>query len=37
MQDMLDTVKAETGYDPAVCAARWLRTPEVPTALAACP
>ncbi|TWO73209.1 M1 family metallopeptidase [Caenimonas sedimenti] len=32
MQDLLDTVRQETGYDPAACAASWLRSSTIPTA-----
>lgn len=31
MQDLLDTVKQETGYDPNACAAQWLRARTIPT------
>ncbi|MCC6553914.1 MAG: peptidase M1 [Polyangiaceae bacterium] len=30
MQDLLDEVEAVTGYDPAACAAAWLRSEAVP-------
>ncbi|MCA9676152.1 MAG: peptidase M1 [Kofleriaceae bacterium] len=33
MQDMLDTIEAETGWDPTACATKWLRTAEVPADL----
>lgn len=36
MQDLLDTIEAETGYDPTACAAAWLRGTTVPTE-PACP
>lgn len=36
MQDLLDEVKAVTGYDPEVCAAAWLKAEPVP-ADPACP
>jgi len=31
MQDMLDTILAETGYDATTCADMWLRSQAVPT------
>jgi hypothetical protein len=34
MQQLLDTVQRETGYDPAACAAAWLRSPQIPAARA---
>ena len=36
MQDLLDTVRQETGYDPAACAASWLRATTIP-AIGPCP
>jgi len=30
MQDMLDTIFVETGYDPTECADMWLRSPVIP-------
>jgi hypothetical protein len=30
MQDLLDTIEAETGYDPTACADAWLRSEEAP-------
>jgi hypothetical protein len=30
MQDMLDTIEAETGWDPTACAAKWLQAAGVP-------
>ncbi|HEX5061158.1 MAG TPA: M1 family aminopeptidase [Kofleriaceae bacterium] len=36
MQDMLDTIKTVTGYDPTTCAQMWLRSTVRPTP-AACP
>ncbi len=33
MQDMLDTIQAETGWDPTACAAAWLRAEQVPATL----
>jgi aminopeptidase N len=30
MQDLLDTVEEETGYDPTACATAWLRSATVP-------
>lgn len=30
MQDLLDTVRQETGYDPTACAAQWLRASTIP-------
>ena len=32
IQDLLNTIKAKTGYDSALCAKAWLKTEEVPTA-----
>ena len=32
MQDMLDTVQAEVGYDPGMCARMWLRAATIPVA-----
>lgn len=38
MQDMLDTIKASTGYDATACAQSWLRATDViPAAESACP
>jgi aminopeptidase N len=34
MQDVLDQVKADTGYDPTACAAAWLRASSIPSAAA---
>ena len=31
MQDLLDIVQAETGYDPTACANSWLRSEDAPT------
>ncbi len=31
VQDFLDTIQAETGYDPTACANAWLRSEETPT------
>jgi aminopeptidase N len=31
MQDMLDTIASETGYDPSACATAWLRGNPLPT------
>jgi len=31
MQDLLDVIKAETGYDPQACALKWLRSNDAPT------
>ena len=31
MQDLLDVIKTETGYDPQQCALKWLRSNAVPT------
>ena len=36
MQDMLDTIQSDTGFDPTACANRWLRSAMVP-AVGACP
>lgn len=36
MDDMLLTIREETGYDPSACANTWLREPTVPP-VAACP
>jgi hypothetical protein len=33
MQDMLDTIEAETGWDPTACANAWLRAEQVPDVL----
>jgi len=33
MQDLLDTIEAETGWDPTACAEKWLRTNAVPAEL----
>ncbi len=33
MQDMLDTIEAETGWDPTACAEAWLRSEQVPDVL----
>ncbi len=30
MQDMLDTIEAETGWDPTACAEGWLRSEAIP-------
>jgi len=30
MEDLLDTIAAQTGYDPSACAEAWLRVEEVP-------
>lgn len=37
MQDMLDTIQQETGYDPTACADMWLRSTTKPAANTACP
>jgi aminopeptidase N len=37
MSDMLDTIRAETGYDPTTCAEMWLRSTTKPAANTACP
>lgn len=36
MQDLLDTVRQETGYDASACAASWLRSTTIP-AIGPCP
>jgi len=36
MQDLLDTIQTETGYDPTACATAWLRSEEAPAELT-CP
>jgi aminopeptidase N len=36
MQDLLDTVRQETGYDAGACAAQWLRSTTIP-AVGPCP
>jgi aminopeptidase N len=33
VQEMLDTIEAETGFDPTACAQKWLRDPAVPADL----
>jgi aminopeptidase N len=30
MQDMLDTIETNTGWDPTACAVKWLQTDAVP-------
>ena len=30
MQDLIDTIAAETGYDPSDCADAWLRQETIP-------
>jgi len=37
MQEMLDHVEAETGYDPTACAQAWLRDTTIPAADTPCP
>ncbi len=37
MADMLDTIKAVTGYDPTTCADMWLKSTTKPTPNVACP
>lgn len=37
MQDLLDVVATETGYDPTECADAWLRSADLPAGTSICP